>query len=94
MGLSKHDEIARRLAKKERTEYNEGKGPDIKGSRRTIEVATHESDLRDSKRQLQGFKKPRYLATTPKLVPKALEITKGTKIGVMGPTGNIKKRAR
>ncbi len=30
MGLSKHDKIARNLAKKHGTEYNEGPGPDIK----------------------------------------------------------------
>jgi len=94
MGLSKHDEIAKRIAKKEGTEYNKGKGPDIKTSQRVIEVATHEGDLRESVKQVQGFQKPRYLATTPKLKSKALEITDGTKIGVMGPTGHIVKRAR
>ena len=93
MGLSKHDQIATRLANKEKTEYNEGPGPDVPGSRRVIEVATHESDLNDSMRQLHGFRKPRYLATKSELVKKALEITKGTKVGVMGPTGHIAKRA-
>lgn len=44
-------------------------------------------------RQLQGFRKPRYLATTSELVPLALEITEGTSVGVMGPTGHIAKRA-
>ena len=93
MGQSKHDEIAKRLAKKEGTNYNKGKGPDIVTSKRVIEVATHEGDLKDSIRQLQGFKKPRYLATTSDMVPKAKKISKGTKVGVMGPTGRIAKRA-
>ena len=93
MGLSKHDEIAKKIAKKEGTEYNKGQGPDIQTSRRVIEVATHESDLEDSTRQLQGFKKPRYLATTSEMLKKAKEITKGTQVGVMGPTGHIIKRA-
>lgn len=92
MGQSKHDKIAERLAKKFGTEYNKAKGPDVK-AKKIIEVATHESDLHTSIKQLKGFKKPKYLATTPELVKKAKEITKGTKIGVMGPTGHIKKRA-
>lgn len=37
--------------------------------------------------------KPRYLATTSDLLKKAQEITKGTKVGVMSPTGRIAKRA-
>ena len=93
MGQSKHDKIANRIARKEETTYNKGQGPDVKGSRRVVEVATHESDLKDSMRQLQGFRKPRYLATTPDKVKKAKDITKGTKVGVMGPTGRILKRA-
>ena len=93
IGESKHDEIAKRLAEKEGTTYNEGQGPDVQTSKRVIEVATHEGDLQDSMRQLQGFGKPRYLATTSQLLDKAKEITKGTKVGVMGPTGHIAKRA-
>jgi len=93
MGLSKHDEIAKRLAKQQGTDYNQGQGPDIIGPRRVIEVATHVGDLEDSTRQLQGFDKPRYLATTSDLLKKALEVAKGTGVGVMGPTGHIAKRA-
>ena len=93
MGLSKHDRIAERLARKEGAGYNEGQGPDVIGSRRVIEVAVKKPDLKDSVRQLQGFRKPRYLATTSDLLDDALALTKGTKIGVMGPTGHIAKRA-
>jgi len=93
MGQSKHDQIANRIAKKEGTTYNEGPGPDVQSSSRVIEVATHESDLKDSMRQLQGFDKPCYFATTSELLQKAQEITKGTKVGVMGPAGRIVKRA-
>ncbi len=92
MGQSKHDQIANRIAKKEGTTYNKGQGPDVQASKRIIEVATHESDLKDSVRQLQGFGKRRYLATTSDLLKKAQEITNGTKVGVMGPTGRIPKR--
>jgi len=93
MGQSEHDRIAEKLAKKFGTEYNKGKGPDVKG-KTVVEVAIHESDLHSSIKQLKGFRKLKYLATIPKLVKKAKEITKGTKVGVMGPTGIIKKRAK
>lgn len=36
MGQTKHDKIAKQIAKKQGTEYNEGQGPDIKGSKRVI----------------------------------------------------------
>ena len=93
MGLSKHDEIAKRLAKQEGTEYTPGQGPDVKGSRRVIEVAAHPGDMEDSMRQLQGFHKPRYVAVPSDLIEKAKQMTKGTQVGVMGPTGHIAKRA-
>ena len=93
MGTTKHDKISEYLAKKEGTQYNEGMGPDVKAQNRVIEVATHESDLYSSVDQLRGYRKPKYIATLPELVEKATEITKGTGIGVMGPTGRIKKRA-
>lgn len=93
MTPSKHDEIAHRLARTERTNYNKGPGPDIDTPKRVIEVAVRQGDLQDSMRQLQGFRKPRYLATTSALTKKAKEMTKGTQVGVMGPTGRIAKRA-
>lgn len=92
-GQSKHDRIANRIAKKKGTEYNKGQGPDVVTPTQAIEVATSETDLKESLRQLQGFKKSRYLATTPELVKEALEIAEGTGVGVMGPTGQIRKRA-
>jgi hypothetical protein len=94
MKKSKHDQIAENLAKKEKANYNKGKGPDIKGKERIIEVATHQSDLYSSIDQVKNYKKPKYLATSTELIDKAKNITKGTGIGVMGPTGVIKKKAR
>ena len=93
MGQSKHDRIAKDLARQHNTEYNKGPGPDIKAEHRIIEVATHESDLYSSLDQLKGYRKPKYIATTPELFEKAKKITKGTGIGVMGPTGTIRKKA-
>ena len=58
-----------------------------------IEVATHESELYSSVDQLKGFKKPRYIANTQNFIKKAKGATKGTKIGDIGLTGSIKKRA-
>ena len=93
MGQSKHDKIAKNLAKIHKTQYNEGQGPDVPAKNRIIEVATHESDLYSSLDQLKRFQKPRYIATTSDLINKAKEVTKGTGIGVMGPTGTIRKKA-
>ena len=94
MGQSKHDEIARYLARKHKADYNEGPGPDVKAKNRVIEVASHESDLYSSIDQVKRFQKPKYIATTPDLVKKAKEVTKGTGIGVMGPKGTIEKKAK
>jgi hypothetical protein len=91
--VSKHDKIAQRLADKYDVEYNEGKGPDIKTPNKVIEVATPDSDMQDSKRQLQGFTKPRYLAVPSDKIGVAKEKVEGTGIGVMGPTGKIHKKA-
>lgn len=93
MGQSKHDQISKFLAKKHKTEYNAGPGPDVTAKNRIIEVVTHESDLYLSLDQVKRFQKPKYIATTPDLVKKAKEVAKGTGIGVMGPTGTIRKKA-
>lgn len=90
---SKHDRIAKRIAGNENAEYNEGQGPDVITSRRVIEVATHLEDLKDSTRQLQGFRKLRYLAVPGDLMSEARDITKDTKIGLMNARGEIVKRA-
>ncbi|MCK5602209.1 hypothetical protein KAR91_10080 [Candidatus Pacearchaeota archaeon] len=93
MGLSKHDKIAENLSKKYKSEYNKGPGPDVNAKERAIEVVSHESDLYSSLDQLKRFRKPTYIATPSELVKKAKEVTKGTGIGVMGPTGTIRKKA-
>lgn len=45
MGQSKHDKIAKDLAKMHKTQYNKGPGSDVLAKNRVIEVAIHESDL-------------------------------------------------
>ena len=87
----KHDEVAKRLAQREGTDYNKGQGADIKGNRRIIEVETA-GTVADAGRQLRGHKKPVYVAgADAKATASALERYKGTTIGVMDAKGKIVK---
>lgn len=86
-----HKTTANRIAKKMKTEYNDGKGVDIKSTNATIEVETPET-VADAPGQLRGHRGPAYIAGTNKeAVNKAIETTKGTTIGVMDSQGNIVK---
>lgn len=88
-----HKTTANRLARKFKTDYNEGKGPDINTDKLVIEVETEDS-VSDASRQLQGFQKPVYVAgTNQKAVQKALEKYENTTIGVMDNQGKIIKRS-
>lgn len=89
-----HKITANRIAKKYKAEYNQGPGADIQTDGLSVEVETAES-IGDASRQLQGFKKPVYIAvTTKKGVQKALKRYKDTTIGVMDSKGNIVKNQR
>ena len=86
-----HKTTANRIAKKMNTEYNDGKGVDIKSTNVTIEVETPET-VSDALGQLRGHRGPAYIpGTNKKAVNKAMETTKGTTIGVMDSQGNIAK---
>jgi len=86
-----HKTTANRIAKKMNTEYNDGKGVDIKSTQATIEVETPET-VGDALGQLQGHRGPAYIAGTNKeAVNKAMETTKETTVGVMDSRGNIVK---
>ena len=88
-----HRATANRIAKKHKTQYNEGKGADIQTSRIAAEVEPPES-VADAMRQLQGYQKRVYIVgTNQEAVKKALEITEGTTVGVMDNQGNIVKRS-
>ncbi len=90
---SKHDRTARQLARKHKTDYNKGQGPDVNSSRLAIEVETANT-VRDGLRQLQGFRKPVYIAGADvDTTKKALHAAKGTTVGVMRPDGKIVKRS-
>ena len=89
-----HDRVARHLAKKHGVEYNQGKGADVKAPNIVIEVETAESLQKDGLSQLQGHRKPSYVAGTDEAaIDAALDATKGKTVGVMGPKGNIVKRS-
>lgn len=88
-----HKITANRIAKNFNTNYNDGEGVDIKSNRATVEVETPET-VSDAPGQLRGYRGPSYIAGTNKeAVAKAIEITKGTTIGVMDNQGNIVKKS-
>lgn len=74
-------------------EYNQGQGPDVNSTRRAIEVETADT-ARDGLRQLQGFKKPVYIAgANAEATQAALEAAARTTVGVMNSQGKIVKRS-
>jgi len=80
-----------RIAKKLGTNYNAGQGPDVRAGKAVVEVET-EKTARDGLRQLQGFRKPVYIAGADKKATEAaLEATEGTTVGVMDPQGRVVK---
>lgn len=88
-----HKTTANRIANKYGTEYQGHDGVDVVTSRIAVEVETPET-VADGVRQLQGHRKPAYIAgTNQDAVEKALERTKGTTIGVMDSRGRIVKRS-
>lgn len=91
--MSKHDEIAERLANKFNTEYKSDKGIDIVTPKRVIEVEVHKSTLGQGIDQVEHSSKARYLAVPKTVQKETIALTKGTGIGVMSEFGKILKRA-
>ncbi len=88
-----HKTAANRIAKKFTAQYNDADGVDIVTNNIAIEVET-DSTVKSGIRQLQGHKKPSYIAgANQEAVKKALEATEGTTIGVMDNQGNIVKKS-
>ena len=91
---SEHNKIAERLAKRLRTKHRR-EGVDIIKNDTAIEVATTDGDIYSSLSQLKrSHKDKQYLSVPTEKIEKAKEVTKGTGIGVMGPTGKIHKKTR
>ncbi|TSC94503.1 MAG: hypothetical protein CEN87_472 [Parcubacteria group bacterium Licking1014_1] len=91
--MSKHDEIASKLAKKFNTEYKSDKGIDLVLRDKVIEVETKKNSLPQGIGQVVKSQKARYLAVNKININNALEATKNTGIGVMSETGRIVKKA-
>jgi len=91
--MSKHDEIADKLAKKFKTEYKSDKGIDLVISDKVIEVETKKASLSQGIGQVIKSQKARYLAVNKININNALEATKRTGVGVMNETGRIIKKA-
>ena len=88
-----HKRAANKIARKLNTDYNNGKGIDINTTKVAIEVET-ESTVSGGIQQLQGHRKPSYIAgANLEAVKKALEATEGTTVGVMDSSGNIVKKS-
>ncbi len=90
---SRHDEVAKNIAKKFGGEYNPAKGVDIVTESVAIEVETERTIAR-AMQQLQGHRKPSYIAVTDeRSVDKAIQATEDTTIGVIDSKGKIVKRS-
>jgi sulfur carrier protein ThiS len=87
-----HKTTVNRLLNKFKTEPQE-EGADIQANNLVVEVET-EKTIGDGIRQLQGYRKPVYIAGVNKeAVEQALTATEGTSIGVMDNQGNVIKKS-
>ncbi len=93
MPESVHERVAKRIERKRNIKYNPGKGVDFNTPNFAGEVEPNKEKLSEGMRQLQGYKKPSYLIVPKNVVPKAIDRTKGTTVGVMDETGKIRKRS-
>jgi len=91
--MSKHDEIANKLAKKFNADYKSDKGIDIVLPNKVIEVETKKSGIFQGIKQVERSQKARYLAVNKININNAIQATEGSGIGVMSETGKIIKKA-
>ena len=88
-----HDMVANRIAKKLKTFYNAGRGPDILKYPTVVEVVLA-SGVEKGLQKVNGFQGPTFLAgATPLAVDRAKKVARGTGIGVMDQFGKIVKRS-
>ena len=93
---SPHDATAKRIARRYGAEYNRGQGPDIETPKMAIEVETLDT-VHEASRQLQGLKKPVYVAGADSAATQSALVhnfSKTNTIGVMDHEGNILKESR
>ncbi|MFH0854391.1 MAG: hypothetical protein V1891_02780 [bacterium] len=91
--MSKHDEVANKLAKKFKTEYKSDKGIDLVLRTKVIEVETQKAGILQGIKQVEKSQKARYLAVNKININNAIQATEGTGIGIMSETGKIIKKA-
>lgn len=91
--MSKHDEVANKLAKKFKTEYKSDKGIDLVLPTKVIEVETQKAGILQGIKQVEKSQKARYLAVNKININNAIQATEGTGIGIMSETGKIVKKA-
>ena len=91
--MSKHDEVANKLAKKFKTEYKSDKGIDLVLPTKVIEVETQKAGILQGIKQVEKSQKARYFAVNKINVNNAIQATEGTGIGIMSETGKIIKKA-
>jgi len=91
--MSKHDEVANKLAKKFKTEYKSDKGIDLVLPTKVIEVETQKAGILQGIKQVEKSQKARYLAVNKINISNAIQATEGTGIGIMSETGKIIKKA-
>ncbi len=91
--MSKHDEVANKLAKKFKTEYKSDKGIDLVLPTKVIEVETQKAGILQGIKQVEKSQKARYLAVNKININNAIQATEGTGIGIMSETGKIIKKA-
>jgi len=91
--MSKHDEVANKLAKKFKTEYKSDKSIDLVLPTKVIEVETQKAGILQGIKQVEKSQKARYLAVNKININNAIQATEGTGIGIMSETGKIIKKA-
>jgi hypothetical protein len=91
--MSKHDEVANKLAKKFKTEYKSDKGIDLVLPTKVIEVETQKVGILQGIKQVEKSQKARYLAVNKININNAIQATEGTGIGIMSEAGKIIKKA-
>ena len=88
-----HDVVAHRIAKKLKTYYNAGRGPDVHKFPKVVEVVMA-GGVEKGIQKVKGFEGPTYIAgATALAVERAKKATHRTSIGVMDQFGRIVKRS-
>jgi len=92
MESRKHKQIANKIAKIKGSDYHSDKGVDVRTASQAIEIEVDPTAFGHAKQQLAGSTRTPYLAVPKSLVKEALEVTSGTRFGVMDENAKVIKR--